>query len=184
MSALVEFVGSKLSAASTSNEHSHAARYGTRSGSAAPTLAASPVPPGAVAVTSVSHRLPAGFIAGSCFDAVDAVTCVPFSRWDISAASEAAGEMQAGFGSFVPHVAAFDAAAFGMSEAEAGLQDPQQRLLMEVSCETLGAAAEFAADAASYRSSCGVFVGVSSRDYFTLGKLYSQVRLLATRLLA
>jgi len=102
-------------------------------------------------------------------------------------ASEQVSELQASFGSFLPDVAGFDAAAFGLPEAEALLMDPQQRLLMEVSWECLGPALSAAARAgdssmsgsvaaAAYRASCGVFVGVSSRDYFTIGKQYAQVR--------
>lgn len=96
-------------------------------------------------------------------------------------ASQQATELQASFGSFVSNAAGFDAAAFGLPEAEALLMDPQQRLLLEVSWESLGSAmsAEGAAAgsgaAAAFRAACGVFVGVSSRDYFTLGKEYSQV---------
>lgn len=187
VSALAEFVSSKLlTAADTRKDLSHAAQHAATVAGVTPDVAAvgglaAPVtvtPATSVAIISSACRLPAAFIPGSSYNAVDTVTCIPFNRWDTSSATEKAGEAQASFGSFVPHVAAFDAAAFGMSKAEALLQDPQQRMLMEVSWEALGhtAAAGLSADAASYRSSCGVFVGVSSRDYFTLGKAYAQVR--------
>jgi acyl transferase domain-containing protein len=110
------------------------------------------------------------------------VSRVPYNRWDLAFATELAAEQQTSFGSFVPGVDGFDAAAFGLPEAEAVLLDPQQRLLMEVAWELLagtaaaGSSSSSAADAAAYRAGCGVFVGVSSRDYFTLGKQYSQVR--------
>jgi Beta-ketoacyl synthase, N-terminal domain len=40
--------------------------------------------------------------------------------------------VQVRFGGFMAGSAAFDAAAFGITSAEAELMDPQQRLLMEV----------------------------------------------------
>ena len=67
------------------------------------------------------------------------------------------------FGAFLAHVAQFDAAAFGISAAEATLMDPQQRLLLETIAEGQAAASSKGGHAAE--GSCGVFVGVSSTDY-------------------
>jgi hypothetical protein len=155
-----------------------------------PTAAAAAVavPTEALAVVGIACRLPQHVKLAGNLAQIDTVSRVPYTRWDLTFASELAGEQQTSFGSFVPGVDGFDAAAFGLPEAEAVLLDPQQRLLMEVAWELLAGTAALgsadssggsAADAAAYRAGCGAFVGVSSRDYFTLGKQYSQVRHLA-----
>jgi acyl transferase domain-containing protein len=135
-----------------------------------------------IAVTAMSFRLPGATHSSLSLQALDTITRIPYNRWDTVYASQQVGELQASFGSFVAGAAAFDAAAFGLPEAEALLMDPQQRLLMEASWESLGPAVSAASNAgasgaAAYRAACGVFVGVSSRDYFTLGKEYSQVQI-------
>lgn len=112
--------------------------------------------------------------------ACDTITRIPYTRWDTVHASQQVAELQASFGSFVTGAAAFDVAAFGLPEAEAQLMDPQQRVLLQASWESLQPAVSAASSAggaggAAFRAACGVFVGVSSRDYFTLGKEYSQV---------
>lgn len=92
-------------------------------------------------------------------------------------------QVPARFASFLPDVAAFDAAAFGLSEKEAGLMDPQQRLLLEASYEALSSANGHMAnghmtvggeDAAGRRT--GVYVGVSAVDYSKTLMRHSQVR--------
>jgi acyl transferase domain-containing protein len=60
----------------------------------------------------------------------------------------------------VQDVDLFDAAAFNVTDAEAALMDPQQRLVLESVAEALAAGGAGA--------SCGVFVGVSSHDYAKL----------------
>lgn len=135
-----------------------------------------------IAVTGMSFRLPGATRSSHSLQAQDTITRIPHNRWDTVYASQQVGELQASFGSFVSGAAAFDAAAFGLPEAEALLMDPQQRLLMEASWESLGPAVSAASGAgacgaAAYRAACGVFVGVSSRDCFTLGKEYSQVQI-------
>jgi hypothetical protein len=134
-----------------------------------------------IAVTGMSCRLPGAQHSSYSLQAVDSIQRIPYNRWDVMHASQQVSELQASFGSFLSGVAGFDAAAFGLPEAEALLMDPQQRQLMEVSWESLGRALAAANTAGNggvvaYRAACGVFVGVSSRDYFTLGKDYSQVR--------
>jgi acyl transferase domain-containing protein len=90
------------------------------------------------------------------------------------------------FGSFAPAAAAFDAAAFGLSEAEATSIDPQQRLLMDlyfeaaapaVSAATAAAPAGQASSTLAARQAVGVYVGISAVDY---NKLASRLQLSLT----
>lgn len=188
MSAITSFVGTKLAAQSRP-----AAAEQRQTRPAALPAAQLPVtqlqlptttaaPSAALAVVGLACRLPQEVKLAGNFAQIDSVSRVPYNRWDLAFATELAAEQQTSFGSFVPGVDGFDAAAFGLPEAEAVLLDPQQRLLMEVAWELLagtaaaGSSSSSAAHAAAYRAGCGVFVGVSSRDYFTLGKQYSQVR--------
>ena len=62
----------------------------------------------------------------------DAICTAPFSAWDLDAPRNGASVQRVRFGGFVSGSAAFDAAAFGVTGAEAELMDPQQRVLMEV----------------------------------------------------
>jgi acyl transferase domain-containing protein len=126
----------------------------------------------------MSYRLPGTSSSSQVLKALDTVIRIPYNRWDVGHASQQVGELQASFASFLADPAGFDAAAFGLPEAEAVLMDPQQRLLMGASWESLAPALSAAgvSSTAAYRAACGVFVGVSSRDYFTLGKQYAQVR--------
>eukprot|EP00775_Hariotina_reticulata_P014515 gene14515-14642_t len=196
--ALTEFVGSRIAAAApraqqaiSGGDESGARsplQAGTaRAGHQLPVQAAPLAAVGNVAIVSVAQRLP-GASNSNSLKASDTVNIVPYSYWDSQHAARQAGELQTSFGSFLPaeQVTEFDPAAFSLPVAEASLIDPQQRLLMEAAAEALSGTQAFAAFdgaavsgkdegfAAAYRAQCSVFVGVSSRDYFTLGKQYSQ----------
>jgi len=101
--------------------------------------------------------------------------CFDSCRWQPEGvAGHLAGDVvQPCFGSFLPDAAGFDAAAFGLSEAEALLMDPQQRLLMEAYTRAAAGLHTAAVDAASV----GVYVGISAVDY---NKLTSQLQLSPT----
>ena len=86
---------------------------------------------------------------------VDSVGLVPLDRWDVEAEPLAAR-----FGAYLAGIAAFDAAAFSISDAEAALMDPQQRLLLETVGEALLAVPADAA-LAPLRAR-GVYVGESA----------------------
>ena len=70
----------------------------------------------------------------------DLVGAVPVTRWDpdTAAAASADGAVRhPRFGCFLGQVDMFDAAAFGVHEAEATVMDPQHRLLSESAAQTL-----------------------------------------------
>ena len=123
----------------------------------------------AMLVTAMVTAAPQGALQSTA--AVDTISAVPLSRWDVDAAPEGLFTGPAvKFGSYLSNPAAFDAAAFGTSETEAMYMDPQQRLLLQAVAQAL-ASCEFGGGSFLPRSgdkaasSMGVFVGVSSSDY-------------------
>ncbi len=103
--------------------------------------------------------------------AMDSISPVPLSRWDVDRLWHATGHPHARFGAWLPDLDLFDASAFGISAPEAALMDPQQRLLMHVSHEAMSQAA--AARAGSGQGGVGgalgastaVAVGIASAEY-------------------
>ena len=100
----------------------------------------------------------------------DAITEVPTDRWNVedfyAPEPATAGKMNTRWGGFLEQVDGFDAHFFGISPREAVSIDPQQRLLLEVSWEALEHANLSPAKLAG--SQTGVFIGISSVDYFAL----------------
>ena len=98
---------------------------------------------------------------------------VPFARWDVDGAAleELSGNaVPVQFGVFLPDVALFEAACFGVSGTEAALMDPQQRLLLETAAEVLAAHPIDAASEA-LRAAWGIFVVscfIVSRSWLTI----------------
>jgi acyl carrier protein len=90
---------------------------------------------------------------------VDAIALVPASRWDLDSHEWLFGGLPVRFGTFLSGIAQFDAAALGVSDGEATLMDPQQRVLLEMVGELL------LGDTAASRQGMGAFVGLSSTDY-------------------
>lgn len=131
-------------------------------------LVASALAPGppqeqrAVFVTAAAHEVPGGFLAPKSAHGNDRITLVPLERWDVDApATDNVAELNLQFGSFLPDVASFDPASFGISPGEAVLMDPQQRLVINVFSVAL--AAHLATHEVSKET--GVYVGVSQLDY-------------------
>lgn len=130
-----------------------------------------------VAILSTAHQpMSAGDRVGpnsSITWGSDYIRPVPSARWDTDAASgqqHSAHSMQARFGSFMEAVDLFDAAAFGLSGAEATSMDPQQRCLLQCSAEALSSAKDGTAMHSFSKS--GVFVGVSWTEYAKLGGMH------------
>ena len=100
----------------------------------------------------------------------DGVVAIPPERWDVDAYHDAdpkaPGRTTARTGGFLDDVAGFDAAYFGISPREAAQMDPQQRILLELSCDALEDAG--IAPAALAGSDTAVFVGAMTNDYFRL----------------
>ncbi|MCB0190796.1 MAG: acyltransferase domain-containing protein [Anaerolineae bacterium] len=98
----------------------------------------------------------------------DAITEIPADRWDVDAYyhadPKAPGKIITRYGGFVQHPADFDAHFFNIPPKEAISLDPQQRLLLEVSWEALENAGHVPAELMG--SQTGVFVGISTNDYF------------------
>ncbi|CAG9466967.1 unnamed protein product [Pedinophyceae sp. YPF-701] len=92
---------------------------------------------------------------------VDAVVPVPLERWNVD--RQATGGMlgvQQRFSAMLSGVDAFDAMPFGLSREEAAMMDPQHRLLLMASAETV-----MDAGGAESMRGYGVFVGISTTDY-------------------
>lgn len=78
------------------------------------------------------------------------------------------------FGAFLPDVASFDASLMGISNAEATLTDPQQRLLMETTSEALLTATPGGSSSSTFVSGAlGTYIGIASSDYGTLVKAFT-----------
>lgn len=131
--------------------------------------------PDHVAVVGIGCRFPGGANSPERYwrllcDGTDAITEVPRDRFDLAEVYDAdpgtPGKIYARWGGFVDGIDAFDAEFFGISPREAVRIDPQQRMLLEVVWEALedgGLAADRLAG-----SNTGVFIGMSTHDYYDL----------------
>ena len=140
------------------------------SASSSPTMGTTPVTP--VAVIGMACRLPGGIDSPEqLWEAVlrgdDLVTEIPADRWDAEEYYDpepgVPGRSVSKWGSFLDDVAGFDSEFFGISEREATALDPQHRLLLEISWETVDHAGLTPATVAD--SLTGVFVGLTHFDY-------------------
>ncbi|WP_415837373.1 SDR family NAD(P)-dependent oxidoreductase [Parendozoicomonas haliclonae] len=92
---------------------------------------------------------------------------VPPSRWDINAYYDPVpgtpGKTMTRNGGFIDQVDLFDADFFGLTDHEADLMDPQQRILLETSWEAFERAGYPLTRLRGSRT--GVFMGLMSSDY-------------------
>jgi natural product biosynthesis luciferase-like monooxygenase protein/amino acid adenylation domain-containing protein len=104
------------------------------------------------------------------YDGVDGISLVPATRWNVAqfyAPDQATPrKMNTRWGGFLQDIEQFDPAFFRLSPREAEVMDPQQRLLLEVAWEAFEHAGLVPERLAGRE--CGVFIGMSSSDYYTL----------------
>ena len=108
---------------------------------------------------------------------------IPPSRFDWRTAGS-----RSRWGGFIPDIAGFEPAFFGIPPGEAVTMDPRQRLLLMSAYQTLGDAGY--APRSLKRSRTGVFVAIQDNEYLKLleaagidtGEWYAQTSLLANRL--
>ncbi|MBW4457032.1 MAG: SDR family NAD(P)-dependent oxidoreductase [Nostoc indistinguendum CM1-VF10] len=127
-----------------------------------------------IAIIGVGCRFPGAANPESFWqllhDGVDAITEVPPCRWDVNALydpdSAKPDKMNIRWGGFLEHVDQFDPQFFSIAPREAVSMDPKQRLLLEVAWEALEDAGQIPEHLAGTQT--GVFVGISSYDYYEL----------------
>ncbi|KAK9815757.1 hypothetical protein WJX72_009061 [[Myrmecia] bisecta] len=108
----------------------------------------------------------------------DLLTPIPGDRWDPEA--QLTQDLPARFGSFLADIFLFDSSAFAVSNTEAVLLDPQQRMLLELTQEVMTADTaqqQLPTEQQGMRAatSIGVFVGISTPDYADLAKAHSGI---------
>ena len=125
-----------------------------------------------IAVIGMACRFPGGV---STPDALwqylragrNAVQEIPAARWDVDAHFDAVpgkqGKMYTRHGYFIDEIAQFDRAFFNIGPAEADAMDPQHRLLLETTWESLEHAG--LAPLELRGSHTGVFIGAMNSDY-------------------
>lgn len=128
-----------------------------------------------IAIVGIACRYPGGATSPELLwrllcEGRDAVVDVPPDRWEIDRFyhpdHRQPGRMVLKQGGFIGEVDVFDARFFGISPREVQQMDPQQRLLLETTWEALEDAG-IAADGLA-GTDTGVFVGISSNDYYSL----------------
>ncbi len=133
-----------------------------------------------VAVVGLSCRFPGASSPEEFWELLvgerDAVGETPADRWDndvfYDPDPDAPGKVSTRWGGFIDDIDKFDAAFFGISPREAESLDPQQRLLLEqtwLALEDAGLSAQ-----AVRGSRTGVFVGISTKDYYNLVRMQGQ----------
>ncbi|RTR05127.1 type I polyketide synthase [Halomonas nitroreducens] len=123
-----------------------------------------------VAIIGVAHRMP-GTTPESFWDDLkaekDLVTQVAADRWSHDAFQHPdrrhPGTSVTFAAGSLGDISGFDADFFGISPREAAHMDPQQRMLLELTWETMESAG--LAPGRLRGSQCGVYVGVASLDY-------------------
>merc|ERR1711965_225707 len=124
-------------------------------------------------VLSAAAQLPAP-AGGASAAHQDAVSCIPWGRWDADELDRLMQLLEGGrtlqepslrMAAMLPAVGMFDGAAFGTSSAEAVLMDPQQRVLLQVAWEALQGASGAAGLTEAALAGAGAYVGVQQMEY-------------------
>lgn len=116
-----------------------------------------------VFVVGVAGRLPGDIFRQGEVYSVDGCQFINADRWDTDLAGWLTGGMAVRFAGLLSNVSDFDGASFGISDSEAVLMDPQQRLVLESVAQVVPIQGY-----GQGRSNVGVFVGCSSEDYAKL----------------
>ena len=126
----------------------------------------------ALAVTGASFRAPTRADQPAAPSTGDAVRRVPRARWDMQAYQDETHKCLPFSGGFMEGVDAFDAAAFGASQTEALLMDPQHRQLLEMLMHaraaeecTLSSRGDDLEGNGCGSVGCGAFVGIADQGY-------------------
>ncbi len=126
-----------------------------------------------IAITGMACRYPGGIHSPAQFwevlkNGTDTIQEIPDNRWKNSdyydSNPNTRGKTYVTKGGFIENIDKFDNQFFGVSEQEALYMDPQQRILLEVSCEAIENAA---IDIKSLENTdTGVFIGITNTaDY-------------------
>jgi acyl transferase domain-containing protein len=100
----------------------------------------------------------------------DAIKEVPVERWKMADYADLLPDgTPSWYGGFLDQVDQFDPQFFGIAPREAETMDPQQRLVLEMSWEALERAGQ--APDKLKGSQTGIFIGITTNDYFQLAKL-------------
>ena len=128
-----------------------------------------------IAITGVACRLPQGIqtldeLWQFLQSGADGIGEIPAGRWDMEQVFHPdrtrPGKIYTRAGAFFDRIDEFDAGYFNISPREAEKVDPQQRLLLELAAEALDDAGLPQGRVAGSRT--GVFVGISSTEYYAL----------------
>ena len=132
-----------------------------------------------IAIVGVGCRYPGGVVDRATFSDFiafggDAIGDVPGARWNIDEYYDpqpgTTGKVCSRWGGFVDDVYAFDAARFHIAPYVAEHIDPQQKMLLQVACETLqdaGYGVLGGAGRALPSPEVGVFVGLTEQEFRT-----------------
>eukprot|EP00026_Physarum_polycephalum_P000013 Phypoly_transcript_00013.p1 GENE.Phypoly_transcript_00013~~Phypoly_transcript_00013.p1 ORF type:complete len:3714 (+),score=596.07 Phypoly_transcript_00013:46-11187(+) len=125
-----------------------------------------------IAIIGAGCRFPGGVSGLDSFwnillEGKDCISEVPSDRWSIEEYYDptpgTVGKTYSKYGGFIDNLQNFDPMLFGITPREASSLDPQQRMLLEVSYETLEDAGLSLKDVEG--TSTGVFVGIMNDDF-------------------
>lgn len=123
-----------------------------------------------VFVAGAAGRLPGDIFRDGETCSVDGCRSISADRWDTELAGWLTGGMAVRFAGLLSNVSDFDSTGFGISDSEAVLMDPQQRLVLESVAQVL-----LHQGYGQARTNVGVFVGCSSEDYAKLSTMATGV---------